>query len=167
MSTSEHRPIPPPFGVPRGPTLSTSDLLSAYLVGATAGSSPDAHIEGAVLMGSDHALAIRLDVAVIVRGDDVPPVAADVYAELCRALEAHGMALVEGQSVLAGAMASELAAPRGFEWTLWARDPDEARAELTRRAMAAEMPRLGEAGLALDRVEADIESLLREIERGL
>lgn len=163
---SDPRPLPPPFGVPQGPTLPTAELLGAYVSGATTGSSPEAHIEGTVLMGSDHLLAVRVGEAFLVRGDDVPAVATAVHGALCRALEAAGATLMAGESVLAGAVAGELAVPRGFEWTVWARDPDTARAELIRRA-TSDLPNLGEAGASSWRIDADFDAVRREIESDL
>lgn len=154
----------PAFGIPRGPTLSTGALLSAYLAGATTGSSPEACIEGELLMAADHYVAVRLDVAMLVR-EEVHDAAAAVHAALCRALEAAGMTLAEEHSVLAGAMASELAVPRGFEWNLWAHDPDSALIELTHRA-AGDLPNLSDAHTAR-RDEGETDAILREIERGL
>lgn len=159
----DDRPFPSPFGIPAGPALSTPQLLSAYLTGAQVGSSPDAHIEGPVLMASDHPLAIRTDVAVLVR-DEMPPVAQPLHAALCRALEAAGMVLTEGESVLAGALAMELAAPRGFEWSLWAEDPEEARAVLVGRAIG-DLPAIPQADAPSDVAEPEIDAVLRRIER--
>lgn len=156
-------PFPPPFGVPAGPFLATPQLVSAYLAGARTGSSPEAHIEEPVLMAYDHLLAVRLDVAVLVRGE-VPPVAASVKAVLCRTLEAASMVLVEKESVLGGAVAVELAVPRGFEWDLWARDPADAEEALTRRALG-EWVGSPEAETARNRTEAEMEAVLEQIER--
>lgn len=128
------QPFPPPFGVPVGPTLSTPHLVSAYVAGAQSGSSPDAHIEEPVLMAHDHPVAVRLDVAVLVRGE-VPPVARSVQQELHRALRTAGIDLVEEESVLAGAVAMTLGVPRGFEWDLWASDPARAREALIQWAL--------------------------------
>lgn len=157
----DDRLSPPPFGLRDGPSLPTTELLSAYLAGAQTGSSPDAYIDGPVLMAHDHPLAVRPDVAMIVR-DEVPAVAHPVHAALCRALEASGMRLVESQSVLAGAVALELTAPRGFEWDLWARDPDLAREVLVRRALG-DVP----SGLEVDTAHppAEMDAVLDQIER--
>lgn len=128
------QPFPPPFGVPMGPSMSTPHLVAAFVAGAQSGSSPDAHIEEPVLMASDHPLAVRLDVAVLVRGD-VPPVARSVQDELRRALRSAGIGLVEEESVLADAVAMTLGVPRGFEWDLWASDPAQARDKLVQWAL--------------------------------
>lgn len=162
---SERQPLPPPFGVSRGPSWPTAKLLVAYREGAAAGSSADAHIEGLMLMASDHPVAVRVGDAFIVRGDDVPAVAAGVHAALCRVLQAAGIDLAPDESVLAGAVASELAVPRGFEWTLWARDPDATRTELLAWAIG-DMPALGESGWAPKPADAEIDAVLRDIERG-
>lgn len=163
--TEERSSLPPAYGVPRGLTMSTPRLLAAYLAGATTGSSPDACIEGELLMGNDHYVAVRLDVAVLVRAE-VHDEAVDVHAALRAVLEAHGITLVEENSILAGAMASELAVPRGFEWNLWAADADQAYLELTHRA-AGDLPNLSEASTAPAREEGETDARLRYIERGL
>lgn len=158
----EQRPVPPPFGVPAGPTYSTSGLLRAYLQGAVVGSSADAHIEEPTLLAHDHVVALRLDVAVIVR-TDLPEIAWPVRILLQQELEGAGMVPVEDSAVLAGAVASELAAPRGFEWRLWARDPDSAQAELARRAVegAIDVAALDAARRA---AEAEMDAVLRRLE---
>lgn len=134
LGMHDDRPFPPPFGVPAGPSLTTPHLVSAYVAGAQSGSSPDAHIEEPVLMASDHPVAVRLDVAVLVRGE-VPPVARRVQQELYWALDIAGIELVEEESVLADAVAMTLGVPRGFEWDLWARDAGQARETLIQRAL--------------------------------
>lgn len=161
----ERGPLPPAYGVPRGVSMSTPELLAAFMAGATTGSSPDACIEGELLMGSDHYVAVRLDIAVLVRAE-VHDEAAEVHAALRSALEAAGITLVEENSILAGAMASELAVPRGFEWNLWAADADQAYMELTHRA-AGDLPNLSEAHTATMRDEGETDARLRCIERGL
>lgn len=156
----EDRPLPPPFGVPAGPTMSTPELLSAFLAGARAGTSPDARIEEPMLVADDHLVAIQLDVAVLLRAE-VPAVAEAVRAALCRTLEAAGMVEVERESVLAGAAAAEAAVPRGFEWDLWARDADEARTMLVRRALGEVV---GEAGADRAQAQWEIDAVLEQIE---
>lgn len=165
MSASDPQPMTPPFGVPQGPSLSTSQLLASYLAGACEGSSPDAYIEGHLLMGSDHYVAIRLDVAMVVRAE-VHEAAESVHAALCRALQDADLELVERDSVLAGALAAEMAVPRGFEWDLWAQDADRALVELTHRA-AGDIPSLRDANLARRLAESEMDAMLRQMERGL
>lgn len=158
----DHHPYPTPFGMPGGPALSTPALLSAFLSGAGAGSSPEAHIEDPLLLASDHPIAIRTDGAVLVR-DDAPPVAEGVRALLCRELAAAGMVLADGESVLAAALASELAAPRGYEWNLWAHDPDEARAVLTHRAIGV-LPGLFQTDTASWEAAAEMDALIERFQ---
>lgn len=156
-------PFPLPFGLSAGPAMSTPELLSAYLAGAAAGSSPDAHIEDPVLLAHDHLVAVRFDDAILVR-TEVPQAAQQVRMAVCASLEAAGMTLVERESVLAGAAAVELAVPRGFEWDLWARDAERARQSLVRRALGEVV---GLAGADADRTwaEADTRTVLEELER--
>lgn len=156
-------PFPVPFGAAAGPSLSTPDLVSAYLAGARTGASPDAHIEEPVLLGSDHLVAVRLDVAVLVR-TDVPPVAQPVRAAVCQALEAAGMTLIEQESVLAGAAAAELAVPRGFEWDLWGHDPVQTREGLVRRALG-ELTAAPQVIADRTRAEEEIKGVLEQLER--
>lgn len=158
-------PMPPPFGVPAGPSYSTPDLLRAYLQGAVVGSSADAHIEEPTLLAHDHVVALRLDVAVLVR-DDVPSVAEPVRALLYRALEDAGMTAVNDSGVLAGAVASELAAPRGFEWCMWARNPDTAQTELARRAVEGMVDPVA-LDAARQQTEAEMDAILRRLEEDL
>lgn len=159
----DDRPFPSPFGFPTGPLLPTPELLSAYLEGARTGSSPEAHIEEPVLLASDHLVAVRLDVAVLVRSE-APTVAQPVKAALCRALEASGLLLVEQESVLAGAVAVELAVPRGFEWDLWARDAEQAREALVRRAQC-DAAGLRPVDRDRDALDARMHDVLDQLER--
>lgn len=161
----ERPPLPPPFGVPPGPAMSTSELLAAYLAGAEAGSSPDGHIETSVLMARDHSLAIRADAAVLVR-DQVPPAVSAVREQLFAALRDTGMDLVEEDSVLAGALGIEVTGLRGEPWSLWARDPDAARAVLARRTVG-DVPGVLEAADARRQAEAEVEAVLERLEREL
>ena len=162
--TATSGPLQPPFGMAAGPSMATPELLSAFLAGATTGVSPDACIEDAILMGSDHYVAVRVDVAYLVR-NEVHADAEAVHAELCAALDAAGLVLVEENSILAGAMAGEMAVPRGFEWDLWARDADEACFSLTQLA-AGDLPSLGDAAVVQRWDQANVEAVLRDIERG-
>ncbi|HVM13410.1 MAG TPA: hypothetical protein VM287_03670 [Egibacteraceae bacterium] len=156
-------PFPLPFGLSAGPAMSTPDLLSAFLAGARAGSSPEAHIEDPVLLASDHLVAVRLDGAILVR-TEVPWAAQAVRSSVCQCLEAAGMALVERESVLAGAAAVELAVPRGFEWDLWAHDAEEARERLVRRALG-ESTDLPETIADRTRSETETRAVLDQLER--
>ncbi|HVL97786.1 MAG TPA: hypothetical protein VM324_00645 [Egibacteraceae bacterium] len=162
---SDERAFPSPLGVPAGPSLSTPQLIAAYLAGARTGCAPEAHIEWPVLMAHDHLVAVHVDGAVLMRGE-VPAVAEPVRAALQDAMEAVGVLLVEEESVLAGAVAAELAVPRGFEWDLWARDADEAREVLAARALgqAVGIPE-ADADIERRRAEAQTEAFLRQIER--
>lgn len=158
----EDRPFPAPYGAPSGPSLTTSGLLAAFLAGARTGSSPDGHIEEAMLLACDHPLAIRLDVAMLVR-DEVPPVARAMQVALCRSLAAAGMALLEEESVLAAALSMEMAAPRGYEWNLWARGGDDVRAVLISRAVGEDPG--GLRGDPEGWEQVDIDGALEAIER--
>lgn len=161
--TATSGPLQPPFGMAAGPSMTTPELLSAFLAGATTGASADACIEDALLMGSDHYVAVRVDVAFLVR-TEVHPDAEAVRAELCAALGAVGFSLVEENSILAGAMAGEMAVPRGFEWDLWARDAEEACFLLTQMA-AGDLPSLCDAQVVQRWDQANVEAVLREIGR--
>lgn len=156
-------PFPLPFGLSPGPTMPTSELVTAYLAGTRSGSSPDGHIEDPVLLAQDHLVAVRLDGAVLVR-TEVPPVAQEVRAAVRRALEDAGMTLVERESVLAGAAAVELAVPRGFEWDLWAHDADEAREGLVRRALG-EVVQSPDALADRTRTDAEVAGVLERLQR--
>lgn len=162
--TATSEPLQPPFGMAAGPSMTTPALLSAFLNGATTGASPDACIEDALLMGSDHYVGVRVDVAFLVR-TEVHADAEALRADLCAALDAAGLWLVEANSILAGAMAGEMAVPRGFEWDLWARDAEEARFVLTQLA-AGDLPSLDDAQVIQRWDQASVEAVLREIERG-
>lgn len=159
-------PIPPPFGVPAGPEMTTPELLAAYLAGADAGSSPDGHIEDPVLVILDHSLAIRVGPAVLVR-DHVPPPVGEVREQLCQALRNDGIALVEEDSVLACAVGIEVTGLRGEAWSLWARDAEQARAVLAQRAVGDDVPGALEAYDARRRAEAEMDAVLKRFEREL
>lgn len=159
----EDRPAHPHFGVPAGPSMRTSELISAYLAGALAGVSPDAQIEELMLLAGEHPVAIRLEAAVLVR-EATPESARRVSAQLCGALEADGLELVEEESILANAVAMELAVPRGYEWSLWARDADAARAQMVRWALS-EFAEFLEVDAERQRREAEMDAIFEEIER--
>lgn len=158
--------LPPPFGVPAGRPMSTPELLVAYVEGADAGTSPDAHIEDPVLMARDHALAIRLQPAVLVR-DHVPPPVGELRDQLCQVLRDHGITLVEEDSVLACAVGIEVTGLRGEAWSLWARDADEARAMLAQRTVGEDVPNALAAYDARRKSEAEINAVLERLEREL
>lgn len=156
-------PLPHPFGAPRGPTVTTPDLFARWVGGATAGVSPDAHLEGCLLLAGDHPLAIHVEGAALVR-DHVP---GDVHAlreRLERFLESEGLHLVEQDAPLGALVGIEVSGLRGDAWNLWARDPEEGHAALVRRA-AADMPGLLDDDEARRRAEVD--ASLAEIERHL
>lgn len=115
------------------------------------------------MLAHDHPLAVRRDVAVPVR-DGMPPVAEAVQTALCRVLEANGMSLVERRSVLAGALALELAAPRGFEWNLWERDAAGVHDVLVRWALGV-VPSGPEAGASRTPADAEVDAVLEQLER--
>lgn len=154
-------PLPHPFGAPRGPRVTTPELLARWVDGSTAGVSPDAHLEGALLLAGDHPLAIRMEGAVLVR-DQVPGDVAALRGTLERFLESEGLQLVEEDAPLGALVGIEVSGLRGDAWSLWARDPDEGRAALVQRA-AADMPGLLDGDEARRRAEVD--STLAEIER--
>lgn len=148
-----------------GPTSATGGLVAAFARGATEGRSPDAQVEGPLLLVGDEPLAIRLDAAVLVRGV-VPDEAAAVEAELVRVLSDDGMRLVEADTPLALIVEAEVFARRAYRWDLWARDAEQGRTALAARA-AGDMPGILEADAARRRDEAAVDSVLREMERHL
>lgn len=156
-------PLPHPFGAPRGPQLTTPELLARWMEGSTAGMSPEAHLEGALLLAGDHPLAIRIDGAVLVR-DQVPGPVTGLRRQLERFLAGEGMRLVEEDAPLGALVGIEVSGLRGDAWSLWARDPEEGQAALIARA-AADMPGLADNEDARRRAEVD--ATLAEIERRL
>lgn len=163
---SESVPLPPPFGVPSGPSWASEQLLEHYVAGAQAGSSPDARIERAVLMSRgevDQPVAIHLGAAVLLRDAELPDVAA-LRSALEQALHAAGMVLIERDATLAGVVGIEFTGLRGEAWSLWARDAEEGHAALAQQAA-------GEVADMLDhddaRRRAEVDAALDEIERQL
>lgn len=155
----------PPFGSSRGSARTTKELLGGFVRGDRTGHSPDAQVEGAVLLSGDEPLAIRLDGAVLVRGQ-VGAEATALRAALCGELTAAGMVPVEEDTPLALVVEAELFARRGYPWDLWAHDPESGRAALAARA-AGDMPGILEAHDRQSRENARIEAVLRELERDL
>ncbi|MEX2619811.1 MAG: hypothetical protein WD250_06290 [Egibacteraceae bacterium] len=156
-------PLPHPFGAPRGPEVTTPDLFARWVGGSTAGVSPDAHLEGCLLLAGDHPLAIRIEGAVLVR-DHLPDAVHALRGALERFLETQGLALIEQDAPLGALVGIEVSGLRGDAWSLWARDPDEGHAALVQRA-AADMPGLLDGDEARRRAEVD--ATLAEIERHL
>lgn len=167
-------PLPQPFGTPEGPSLSTPELLARYLDGATTGSSPDARLHGELLLAGDHALAVRLDGAVLIRLHDpgvqhLPPEVLAIRDALQEALTTEGMVLIEEDSALAGIVGIEVAGLRGEAWSLWAQDADRGQTALARRALGdvPDVPGMLDAERSRRQEEADMEATLAEIERDL
>jgi hypothetical protein len=167
-------PRPPTFGAPTGPSMSTPELLAAYLDGARRGVSPEARVRGELLEAHDHALAVRLDDAVVVRlhlpgVQHLPPDVLAIRDALHEVLTTAGMALVEEDSPLAGIVGIEVAGLRGEAWSLWAQDPERGRIALARRAHGdvPDVPGMLDAERSRRQEEADIEATLAEIERDL
>lgn len=158
-------PAPPPFGFSLGPRSTTSELIARFVTGARDGFSPAAQVEGAVLVRGDEPLAIRLDDAMLVR-DQVPEGAAPLRTALCRVLSHLGMTLVEPDTPLALVVESEVFARRGYEWGLWAHDPEQGRAALAARA-AGDMPGILETHDTQQRDRTQLDAVLREIEEQL
>lgn len=163
---SDHQPsYSLPYGVPAGPSYTTEELLARFLAGGSVGSSPEAHLEGEVLVAGDEPLAIRLDRALLVR-DEVAADTADLRAALCTALAETGLSLVERDTPLGLIVESEAFSRQGFEWGLWARDLDEGRAALAARA-APDMPDLLDQHSAHQREQARTDAVLRQLEDDL
>lgn len=158
-------PLPPPFGVPEGPTMTTPELVAAFLSGARAGSSSQARIEEPVLMVLDVSLAIRIGPAVLVR-DHVPPDVTPLRDQLFEALRDDGAELVEEDSVLGAAVGIEVTGLRGESWSLWARDADRARDELTRRTVGEGIGFI-EAEQARQQDQEQMDAVLDRLEREL
>lgn len=156
-------PLPHPFGAPRGPEVTTPELFVRWAGGSEAGVSPEAHIEGALLLAGDHPLAIRVEGAVLIR-DHVPDDVHALRGQLERFLEGEGLQLVEEDAPLGALVGIEVSGLRGDAWSLWAQDPEEGHAALVRRA-AADMPGLLDSDEARRRAEVD--ATLAEIERHL
>lgn len=161
--------LPLPFGLPRGPSLSTGELFTAFLAGATVAKAPDAHIEGPVLMSGHQPVAMRLERAVLVQRADLLEEADAVRSGLCAALREAGATLVEEDPPLASVVEVELVGRRADPWDLWAQDAQQGRVELARRALG-DMPD-ALAILAEDearrRQESEIDAALSDIEREL
>lgn len=164
MSDSDS-PFSLPYGVPAGPSYTTDELLARFLAGDAAGSSPEAHLEGEVLVAGDEPLAIRLDGALLVR-DEVAAATADLRAALCTALAETGLSLVERDTPLGVIVETEAFARHGYEWGLWARDLDEGRAALAARA-APDMPGLLDQHQAHQHEQARTDAVLRQLEDDL
>lgn len=155
-------PLPHPFGVPRGPEVTTPELFVRWAGGSTAGVSPEAHIEGALLLAGDHPLAIRVEGDAALVRDQVPGDVAALRARLERFLESEGLHLIEQDAPLGALVGIEVSGLRGDAWSLWGRDPEQGQAALVRRA-AADMPGLLDSDEARRRAEVD--ASLAEIER--
>ncbi|HVM13988.1 MAG TPA: hypothetical protein VM287_06635 [Egibacteraceae bacterium] len=171
---SDPPPSPPPFGAPTGPRLSTPELVAHYLDGATTGASPDAEVSGELLTADEHAVAVRLDGAVLVRlhlpgVQHLPPEVLAVRQHLEEALSAFGMVLTDEDSVLGGIVGIEVAGLRGEAWSLWAHDPEQGQAALARRALGevADVSGLLDADRARRQEEAEVQATLAELEREL
>ncbi|HVM00962.1 MAG TPA: hypothetical protein VM324_16855 [Egibacteraceae bacterium] len=161
--------LPPPYGRPRGPSLARPELLAAFLSGADAGSAPDAHIEGAVLMSGHQPVAMRIVRAVLVRSAEMTEDADAVRAALCATLRQAGADLVEQDAPLANLVEIELVGRRADPWDLWAQDAQEGRAELARRALGDMPDAVGilEEDKARRQAQSEIDAALSEIEREL
>lgn len=156
-------PLPPPYGAPRGPRVTTAGLFERWFEGSTTGACSEGHLEGPVLVAGDHSLAIRLEGAVLIR-TEVPGDVGEMRAALERFLEHEGVRLIEQDTPLGAMVGIEVTGLRGEAWDLWARDADTGHEALVRRA-APDMPGLLDDDTAQRR--AEIDAALEEIERRL
>lgn len=156
-------PIPFSYGKPAGPQWPTAELAGRYVEGARTGHSPDARLEGSVLLAGDEPVAMRLDGAMLVR-DAVPDTAAGVRRTLCAALHDADMHLVEPDTPLGNIVEIEVLGRRGDAWSLWACDADEGRRVLAARA-AGDIPGLVDADEVRRAREAELQDTLSRLEQ--
>jgi hypothetical protein len=147
------------------PSGSPEELLSGFLQGDQAGVAGEWRIEGALLLGRETSLAIRLSGAALVRHDLPPGAEADQLRQpLETALQKAGMRFIEERTVLGHVVGIEVSSLRGAEWDLWGVDPDTAHAALRARALGEVAERVDPEEPARRMQEAES---LEELERRL
>lgn len=129
----------PPFGEPAGDRVDDATVVAAFVGGDTAAMwSEQFHAEGTALVaGGDVAVAIRVAPRTFLIRVNLPESFEPSRRAVEEALEAQGMAFLDGETLLAAPVAIQRLGLRTSLWDLWGGDIDESFADL-RSAAAGE-----------------------------
>ena len=122
----------PPFGEPAGDRVDDATVVAAFVGGDTAAVwSEQFHPEGTALVaGGDVAVAIRVTPRTFLVRVNLPESFEPSKRAVEEALEAQGMAFLDGETLLAAPVAIQRLGLRTSLWDLWGADIDESFADL-------------------------------------
>lgn len=125
----------PPFVEPRGPQGTDEQVLEAFLSGDIAPHSARLHVEGPVLMvDRDMPFVLRLSHDSVLVRVDVPDDVVEIRDTIQGLLTAHGLEMLDEESLLGIAVGVQLVGLRASTWDLWGTDIDVAFAALREAA---------------------------------
>ena len=129
----------PPFGEPAGDRVDDATVLAAFVGDDPAMVwSEQFHVEGTALVaGGDVAVAIRVAPRTFLVRVNLPESLGAARRAVQEALEAGGMAFLDGETLLAAPVAIQRLGLRTSLWDLWGADIDESFSDL-RSAAAGE-----------------------------